>query len=154
MDGGDAPLGDGTALLSNPELLRLGPEALVYQLLDIIVDGYFPVLDGLQTDKEQIERQVFSGDAAAAERIYRLSEEVIDPAHATTALSKVLRRLQVGAKKYPAARRAAHLPTGSGRPSRPRDRRDRRTARRTVADPQRQRHAGCAAPERARHYRL
>ncbi len=100
MDGGDAPLGDGTALLSNPELLRLGPEALVYQLLDIIVDGYFPVLDGLQTDKEQIERQVFSGDAAAAERIYRLSEEVIDLLHATTALSKVLRRLQVGAKKY------------------------------------------------------
>ncbi|MFT4294486.1 MAG: magnesium and cobalt transport protein CorA [Micropruina sp.] len=95
-----ASLSDGTPLLGNPDLLRLGPEALVYQLLDMIVDGYFPVLEGLQTDKEQIERQVFSGDAAAAERIYRLSEEVIDLLHATTALSKVLRRLQLGAKKY------------------------------------------------------
>lgn len=99
-DAEQASLGDGAELLSNPELLRLGPEALVYQLLDMVVDGYFPVLDGLQTDKEQIERQVFSGDAAAAERIYRLSEEVIDLLHASTALSKVLRRLQIGAKKY------------------------------------------------------
>lgn len=96
----EASLGDRAPLFSNPELLGLGAEALVYQLLDVIVDGYFPVLDGLQIDKEQIERQVFSGDAAAAERIYRLSEEVIDLLHATTALSKVLRRLQVGAKKH------------------------------------------------------
>ncbi|MFT3874875.1 MAG: magnesium and cobalt transport protein CorA [Propioniciclava sp.] len=100
MEDGTAPLGDGAPLLANPELLRLGPEAMVYQLLDTIVDGYYPVLDGLQTDKEQIERQVFSGDAAAAERIYRLSEEVIDLLHATTALAKVLRRLQLGADKY------------------------------------------------------
>lgn len=99
-DAEQAAVGDSAELLSNPELLRLGPEALVYQLLDTVVDGYFPVLDGLQTDKEQIERQVFSGDAAAAERIYRLSEEVIDLLHASTALSKVLRRLHGGAKKY------------------------------------------------------
>lgn len=92
-------LGDA-ALFADRELLRLGPEAMMYQLLDTIVDGYFPVLDGLQTDREQIERQVFSGDAAAAERIYRLSQEVIDLLHATTALTRVLQRLQHGADKY------------------------------------------------------
>ena len=97
---GESPLGGGAPLFADRELLRLGPEAMVYQLLDAIVDGYFPVLDGLQTDKEQIERQVFSGDAAAAERIYRLSQEVIDLLHATTALTRVLQRLQHGADKY------------------------------------------------------
>src|SRR5699024_12677345 len=49
------------------ELLSLGPEALVYRLLDTAVDTYCPVLDGLQDDKDGIERQVFSGDTAAAE---------------------------------------------------------------------------------------
>jgi magnesium transporter len=102
--GGDrsrnAPLGTGAPLLENEQLLQLGPEAMVYQLLDAIVDGYFPVLDGVQTDKEQIERQVFSGDAAAAERIYHLSQEVIDVLHATSALTRVLQRLQQGADKY------------------------------------------------------
>lgn len=96
----DAPLGEGARLLENEQLLRLGPEGIVYQLLDTIVDGYFPVLDGVQTDKEQIERQVFSGDAAAAERIYHLSQEVIDVLHATTALTRVVHRLQQGADKY------------------------------------------------------
>lgn len=93
-------LGDGAPLLDNRELLRLGPEAMVYRFLDAVVDGYFPVLDGLQIDKEQIERQVFSGDPAAAERIYRLTQEVIDLLHAATALSKVTRQLHEGAAKY------------------------------------------------------
>ena len=38
------------------ELLALGPEALIYRLLDTAVDGYFPVLDGLQDDKDEIGR--------------------------------------------------------------------------------------------------
>ncbi|MBK0422533.1 magnesium and cobalt transport protein CorA [Leucobacter sp. CSA2] len=90
----------GVLRLQNPELIRLGSEALVYQLLDAIVDACFPVLDGLQIDKEQIERQVFSGDDSAAERIYRLNEEVIDLLHANTALAQVLRGFQRGAEKY------------------------------------------------------
>ncbi len=96
----DVSLGTGAPLLDNHELLKLGPEAMVYRLLDAVVDGYFPVLDGLQIDKEQIERQVFSGDPAAAERIYHLSQEVIDLLHAATALSRVVGRLDSGAEKY------------------------------------------------------
>ncbi|QZY51972.1 magnesium and cobalt transport protein CorA [Leucobacter tenebrionis] len=96
----EAPLGIGAPLLEHEHLLRLGPEGMVYQLLDAIVDGYFPVLDGVQIDKEQIERQVFSGDAAAAARIYHLSQEVIDVLHSTAALTRVLHRLQQGADKY------------------------------------------------------
>ncbi|MFT0848261.1 magnesium and cobalt transport protein CorA [Actinomycetaceae bacterium L2_0104] len=96
----EAPAGTGAPLLDNHELLRLGPEAMVYRLLDAVVDGYFPALDGLQIDKEQIERQVFSGDPTAAERIYRLSQEVIDLLHAASALSKVIERLHDDSDKY------------------------------------------------------
>ncbi|MCF2573890.1 magnesium and cobalt transport protein CorA [Brevibacterium sp. UCMA 11754] len=85
---------------SDRELLSLGPEALVYRLLDTAVDTYFPVLDGLQDDKDGIERQVFSGDTAAAERIYLLSQEVIDVLHTTTHLNRLTQRLGNGAAKY------------------------------------------------------
>ncbi|SJM51615.1 magnesium and cobalt transport protein CorA [Gulosibacter sp. 10] len=99
-DDADAPLGNGAPILDDHELLSLGPEAMLYRLLDAVVDGYRPVLDGLQVDLEQIERQVFSGDPAAAERIYRLSQEVIDVQHAATSLAKILLRLHEGASKY------------------------------------------------------
>ena len=82
------------------ELLALGPEALIYRLLDTAVDGYFPVLDGLQDDKDGIERQVFSGDTAAAERIYLLSQEVIDVLHNSTHLNRLTQALGNGAAKY------------------------------------------------------
>lgn len=87
------------ALLDDERLLSLGPVAVLYRLLDAIVDGYTPVLRGLAVDKEQIERQVFSGDAAVAavtERIYRLSQEVIDLQHATSSLTDVLEELRQG----------------------------------------------------------
>ncbi|WP_223622895.1 magnesium and cobalt transport protein CorA [Microbacterium sp. EST19A] len=87
-------------LLADENLLRLGPEAVVYRLLDAIVDGYVPVLHGLAVDKEQIERQVFSGDAAVAERIYRLSQEVIDMQHTTSSMTEVLEALSAGFGKY------------------------------------------------------
>ena len=34
-------------LESNPDLLRLGPEAILYAILDRVVDGYAPVVAGL-----------------------------------------------------------------------------------------------------------
>lgn len=87
-------------LLSDEHLLRLGPEAVLYRMLDAVVDGYTPVLHGLTVDKEEIERQVFSGDAAVAERIYRLSQEVIDLQHATSSLASVLVALRDGFGRY------------------------------------------------------
>lgn len=91
--------GDAT-LLDNGKLLRLGPEAVLYRLLDAIVDGYLPVVRGIANDKEQIESQVFSGDAAVAERIYRLTQEVIDLQHATSSLAEVLADLVQGFDRY------------------------------------------------------
>lgn len=88
------------ALLSDTDLLKMGPGAVAYTLLDIIVDGYIPVLEGLDVDKDQIERQVFSGDAAAAERIYRLSQEVIDLKQASSSLTSVVASLATESQRY------------------------------------------------------
>lgn len=90
----------GRTLLDDEHLLSLGPEAVAYRLLDAIVDGYKPVLRGLAIDKEQIERQVFSGDASVAERIYRLSQEVIDLQHTTSSMADVLSELRQGFDRY------------------------------------------------------
>ncbi|WP_312976491.1 magnesium and cobalt transport protein CorA [Corynebacterium sp.] len=87
-------------LLADRDVLRLGPEAVVYRILDAIVDGYPPVLRGIAIDKEQIERQVFSGDAAVAERIYRLSQEVIDVQQTIASMTEVLDALRAGFVKY------------------------------------------------------
>jgi magnesium transporter len=87
-------------LLNDERLLSLGPEAVLYHFLDAIVDGYAPVLRGLAIDKEQIERQVFSGDAQVTERIYRLSQEVIDLQQAASSLDGVLEALRGGFERY------------------------------------------------------
>ena len=82
------------------ELIARGPEAVIYTILDSIVDGYNAALDGLDVDKDQIERQVFTGDRGVTQRIYRLSREVIDLQHASSPLSQVLQGLRRGFAKY------------------------------------------------------
>ncbi|MFW2513969.1 magnesium and cobalt transport protein CorA [Demequina sp. SO4-13] len=89
--------------LLEDDLLHLGPEAIAYRLLDAIVDGYAPVLHEVGIDKEQIERQVFGGDPAVAERIYRLTQEVIDVQHATSWMVEVLGGLRSGFDKHEVA---------------------------------------------------
>src|SRR5437588_10046361 len=43
---------------ANPELLRQGPEAVLYAILDEVVDSYGPVVAGLQKDIDEIETEV------------------------------------------------------------------------------------------------
>jgi magnesium transporter len=91
---------DHDSVLPQANLLALGPEAVVYRVIDAIVDGYEPVLRGLEIDKEQIERQVFSGDATVTERIYRLSQEVIDMLQTVSSMTEVVTALRGGFAKY------------------------------------------------------
>ncbi|GAA2149101.1 magnesium and cobalt transport protein CorA [Glycomyces algeriensis] len=84
----------------HPELLRLGPEAVLYAILDRIVDDYAPVLRGVATDIDQIETQVFNGDAEVSHRIYQLGREVIEFRHATQPLGEVFQMLRSGFEKY------------------------------------------------------
>jgi magnesium transporter len=65
-------------LESHPRLLREGPIAVLWAILDQVVDDYAPVVEELERDIEAIERTVFSGAAAPTERIYLLRREVTD----------------------------------------------------------------------------
>jgi magnesium transporter len=83
-----------------PELLRLGPEAVLYAILDTVVDGYAPVVAGLQNDIDEIETEVFGGDPKVSRRIYELSREVIEFQRATRPLLGMLEGLMAGFDKY------------------------------------------------------
>ena len=48
---------------------------MLWAILDHVVDGYTPVVAGLEDDIDQIEDTVFSENAAPAERIYSLRQE-------------------------------------------------------------------------------
>jgi magnesium transporter len=85
---------------SDPELLARGPEAVLYAILDSVVDGYAPVVAGLQKDIDEIEIQVFRGDPGVSRRIYELSREVIEFQRATRPLLAMLNRLVAGFEKY------------------------------------------------------
>ncbi|MGQ0482319.1 MAG: magnesium and cobalt transport protein CorA [Pseudonocardia sp.] len=81
-------------LEANPELLRRGPFAVLYAVLDKVVDDYGPVLDGLQNDIDEIEVQVFDGDPGVSRRIYQLTREVIEFQRAVEPLTDVLSELR------------------------------------------------------------
>ncbi|PSL00073.1 magnesium transporter [Murinocardiopsis flavida] len=87
-------------LESEPELLALGPEAVCYAVLDAVVDGYAPVVRGLQNDIDEIETQVFNGDPKVSRRIYELSREVIEFQRATRPLLSIINGLIAGFDKY------------------------------------------------------
>jgi magnesium transporter len=84
----------------DPELLARGPEAVLYAILDSVVDGYAPVVAGLQKDIDEIETQVFRGDPKVSRRIYELSQEVIEFQRAARPTLSVLDALAAGFGKY------------------------------------------------------
>jgi magnesium transporter len=87
-------------LEGQPELLQRGPEAVLYAILDRVVDGYYPVVTGLANDIDEIEVEVFSGDPSVSRRIYELSREVADFQRATRPLTGVIAGLTAGFAKY------------------------------------------------------
>lgn len=87
-------------LESQPELLARGPEAVLYAILDEVVDEYAPVLAGLENDIDEIESQLFVEDVDATQRIYELGREVIDFQRAAQPLTGMIEALQRGGEKY------------------------------------------------------
>ena len=83
-----------------PELLALGPEAVLYAILDQVVDEYAPVVAGLENDIDEIEDQLFDGNPEVSRRIYALSREVIEFQRATKPLAPMLESLVKGFEKY------------------------------------------------------
>ena len=90
-------------LETTPLLLARGTDAVLYAILDAVVDGYRPVVAGLANDIDEIETQVFDGDPAVSRRIYKLSREVIDFQRAAQPLIDILHSISEGFDKYEVA---------------------------------------------------
>jgi len=63
-------------LEERPELMEEGPVSVVWAVLDKVVDDYEPVLDGIQTDLEEVERAIFEDRLDQTQRIYFLRREI------------------------------------------------------------------------------
>jgi len=80
-----------------PGLLATGTAAVLWAILDQVVDDYGPVVEGLERDIEEVERTVFAGAVAPTERIYSLRREVTDFYRAVHPLLAPLDDVQRGA---------------------------------------------------------
>ncbi|WP_098456352.1 magnesium and cobalt transport protein CorA [Sanguibacter antarcticus] len=84
----------------NRDLLRHGPHAVLYAILDEVVDEYAPVVAGLENDIDEIEDELFGGSPDVSRRIYQLIREVMEFQRATHPLLDILEALDAGAVKY------------------------------------------------------
>jgi magnesium transporter len=81
-----------------PELLRHGPAYVLYALMDAVVDRYFPVLDAIAGEAEDIEERIFSGQNTRAqiEALYGLRRKLMLLDRATGPLLEVAGKLHGG----------------------------------------------------------
>jgi len=83
-------------LEKSPDLLKLGPQAVLYAVFDEVVDEFAPVISGLENDIDEIENQLFDGDPAVSRRIYKLASEAMAFQRATQPLVGMLETLSAG----------------------------------------------------------
>jgi magnesium transporter len=69
---------------NEPHLLRQGSSFVLYALMDAVVDRYFPLVDMLESELEQIEDRIFDHgtERANIERLYELKRKVMVLRHA------------------------------------------------------------------------
>jgi magnesium transporter len=81
-----------------PELLQHGPAYVLYALMDAVVDRYFPVLDTLGEEIDEIEEKIFSGQTTREhiEMLYGLKRKLMVLDRATGPLLEVTSKLHGG----------------------------------------------------------
>jgi magnesium transporter len=81
-----------------PDLLRHGSGYVLYALVDAIVDRYFPVIDALEVELEQIEERLFAGKAVRAqvEALYGIKQKLVLLKHAVGPLLEAIAKLYGG----------------------------------------------------------
>ena len=76
---------------------REGPGFALYALMDFIIDQYFPAVDMLEDQLEEIEEQIFEGGdllpRATTGRIYRLKRDLLQMKRAVSPLIDVTNRV-------------------------------------------------------------
>jgi magnesium transporter len=78
-----------------PELLRHGPGYVLYALMDAVVDRYFPILDAVETELENVEERIFAEQAVRAniEALYGLKQKLMILKHAAEPLLEATSKL-------------------------------------------------------------
>ena len=91
-----------------PELLKHGSGFVFYALMDNVVDRYFPILDSLETELEQIEEKIFVRGSARSniQALYALKQKLMLLKHAVDPLMEATGKLYGG--------RVPHICTGMG----------------------------------------
>lgn len=81
-----------------PHLLKEGPGYVLYALMDTVVDGYFPVIEALEDELENIEQRIFEGGPARknVEALYVLKRKLMVLRHAAGPLHEATSKLYGG----------------------------------------------------------
>lgn len=82
-----------------PQLLRHGSGYVLYALMDAVVDRYFPIIDALQTELEDIEERIFANGSSARsniEALYSLKQKLMTLKHAVAPLLEAVGKLYGG----------------------------------------------------------
>jgi magnesium transporter len=94
--GEGAPLSEVRRRLeADPDLLRLGSAAVLYAVIDAVVDAYAVVITELELDVDEAEEAVFSDDRLnPAERIFGLKRQVLELLRNVVPMGELVRDLQ------------------------------------------------------------
>lgn len=81
-------------LEEKPELLALGPYAVLHAVLDRAIDGYISIAAALEKEVANLENKVFSGNRQTfSQEIYFLKREFIEFRHAIEPLTSPLQKV-------------------------------------------------------------
>jgi magnesium transporter len=80
---------------SQPDLLRLGPSAVLYAIADHVVDTFVDVSAAVEGDVEELEASVFSSERGVDDvgRLYQLKRELLQLRRAVSPLEAPLQKL-------------------------------------------------------------
>lgn len=80
---------------SNPKLLKQGAGFALYAVMDAIVDQYFPIIDALEDELNQLEDKIFNEELRreTTESVYRLKRQLMVAKQAVSPLIDICNRL-------------------------------------------------------------
>jgi magnesium transporter len=84
-----------------PELLKNGPAFVMYALIDTVVDRYFPIIEALGTELDDLEERIFERNGSAASRaiiedLYSLKRRFVQMHHHSAPLLEAVSKLYGG----------------------------------------------------------
>lgn len=84
-------IGLRTRCEASPQLLAKGEGFVLHALMDFIVDQYFPVIEALENELDDLEEQIFSGQfvRSVTARLYHLKRDLLSVKQAATPLMDV-----------------------------------------------------------------